>query len=79
MILNSFSIFHDRIARARLMGDPPDLLVSPDLGHIGVLDFHRAEEMIAAGKASVEPHLPMIERYLHEPPPASLQARLFSP
>ncbi|HEY8193719.1 MAG TPA: patatin-like phospholipase family protein [Hyphomicrobium sp.] len=79
VILNSFSIFHDRIARARLMGDPPDLLISPDLGHIGVLDFHRAEEMIAAGKASVEPHLPMIERYLHEPPPASLQARLFSP
>jgi NTE family protein len=78
VILNSFSIFHDRIARARLMGDPPDLLIAPNLGHIGVLDFHRADEMIAAGRAAIEPHLPIIERYLSEPT-GTLQARLFSP
>ena len=78
VILNSFSIFHDRIARARLMGDPPDLLVTPDLADIGVLDFHRADEMIASGKASIEPHLPMIERFLKSPPPALLNTRLFA-
>ncbi|HVZ03792.1 patatin-like phospholipase family protein [Hyphomicrobium sp.] len=78
VILNSFSIFHDRIARARLMGDPPDLLLSPDLAHIGVLDFHRAEEMIAAGRAAVEPHIPIIERYLGESKPTAMQSRLFS-
>ena len=78
VILNSFSIFHDRIARARLMGDPPDLLIAPDLGHIGVLDFHRADEMIAAGRAAIEPHLPIIERYVSEPTSAP-QTRLFSP
>lgn len=73
VILNSFSIFHDRIARARLMGDPPDLLVAPDLGDIGVLDFHRCEEMIARGEAAIAPHLPMIDRHVNASSPSSLQ------
>jgi NTE family protein len=79
VILNSFSIFHDRIARSRLMGDPPDLLLSPDLSQIGVLDFHRADEMIAVGRAAVEPHIPIIERYMRDQEPASAQARILSP
>ncbi len=78
VILNSFSIFHDRISRARLMGDPPDLLVAPNLMDIGVLDFHRADEMIASGRAAIEPHIPMIERYLKSPPPALVNTRLFA-
>jgi len=78
VILNSFSIFHDRISRARLMGDPPDLLVAPNLMDIGVLDFHRADEMIASGRAAIEPHLPMIERFLKAPPPALVNTRLFA-
>ena len=65
VILNSFSIVHDRIARARLMGDPPDLLIAPDLTGIGVFDFHRAEEMIARGEAAVQPQLAAIERYVN--------------
>jgi NTE family protein len=79
VILNSFSIFHDRIARARLMGDPPDLLVAPDLAQIGVLDFHRADEMIAIGRAAVEPHIPVIERYVNGPAPTAASTRLFAP
>jgi NTE family protein len=78
VILNSFSIFHDRIARARLMGDPPDLLVAPNLADIGILDFHRADEMIASGKAAILPHIPMIERCLKTPPPALVNTRLFA-
>ena len=77
VILNSFSIFHDRIARARLMGDPPDLLISPDLAKIGVLDFHRADELIAIGVAAVQPHLSTIERHLKASGPPTRQA-LFS-
>ena len=65
VILNSFSIVHDRIARARLMGDPPDLLIAPDVSCFGVFDFHRAEEMIACGEAAVRPHLTAIERYVN--------------
>jgi NTE family protein len=64
VILNAFSIFHDRVARARLMGDPPDLLISPDVAGIGVFEFHRAEELIAIGEAAAQPHLAAFERYL---------------
>ena len=38
----------------RLAGDPPDVHIIPHIGHIGWLDFHRAEEVIAAGKAATE-------------------------
>ena len=65
VILNSFSIFNDRIARARLMGDPPDLLISPNLADIGALDFHRCDEMIEIGKAAIAPHLETIARHVH--------------
>jgi NTE family protein len=65
VILNSFSIVHDRIARARLMGDPPDLSIAPDLSEMGVFDFHRAEEMIARGEAAVKQQLAAIERCVH--------------
>ncbi|MBA2127408.1 NTE family protein rssA [Hyphomicrobium methylovorum] len=79
VILNSFSIFHDRIARARLMGDPPDHLLAPDLAHIGVLDFHRADEMIAMGREAIEPFLPTIARQVRDRTAAPVAGRLFSP
>ena len=34
----------------------------PRLSHIGILDFHRAEEAIKEGEAAVERMLPEIER-----------------
>jgi NTE family protein len=39
----------DRITRARLAGDPPDVLISPRLGNIGWFDFHRAAEAMETG------------------------------
>lgn len=62
VIFDSFSIVHDRIARARLMGDPPDLMIAPDLASIGSFDVHRAEELIALGKAAAEEQLGAIKR-----------------
>jgi len=44
----------DRITRARLAGDPPDVLVQPRLGSVGLFDFQRAEEMIALGSEATE-------------------------
>ena len=54
VMIDAFNITQDRIARARLAGDPPDILVSPKLGKIGLFDFHRAEETIAAGMDATE-------------------------
>jgi NTE family protein len=50
----AFNIMQDRITRARLAGDPPDLLIQPHLGSIGLFDFHRADETIALGAEAAE-------------------------
>src|SRR6476661_3404553 len=44
IMVDAFNIMQDRITRARLAGDPPDLLISPRVGQIGWFDFHRAAE-----------------------------------
>lgn len=49
VMVDAFNIVHDRIARSRLAGDPPDLMISPRLSGFGLFDFHRAEELIACG------------------------------
>lgn len=54
VMVDAFNIMQDRITRARLAGDPPDLLITPRVGQIGWFDFHRAEELIAAGTRAAE-------------------------
>lgn len=49
VMVEAFNIIQDRISRARLAGDPPDLSVQPKLGHIGLTEFHRADEAIRLG------------------------------
>ena len=51
---NALDIMQDRVTRSRLAGDPPDILLSPKLGHIGIMEFHRAQEAIDIGRACVE-------------------------
>jgi NTE family protein len=54
VLANSLNIMQDRITRARLAGDPPDVLLRPRLGNFSWLDFHRATEGIAEGLSCVE-------------------------
>lgn len=54
VMVDAFNIMQDRITRARLAGDPPDLLISPRVGQIGWFDFHRAEDLIAHGVRAAE-------------------------
>ncbi|MGE0282877.1 MAG: patatin-like phospholipase family protein [Rhizobiaceae bacterium] len=49
VMVEAFNIIQDRIARARLAGDPPDLSLMLQLGHIGLSEFHRAGEAIEIG------------------------------
>jgi NTE family protein len=62
VLANSLNIMQDRITRARLAGDPPDVLLCPRLGEFSWLDFHRANEAIAEGSACVRAAEPMIRR-----------------
>jgi NTE family protein len=54
VMVDAFNITQDRIARSRLAGDPPDVLISPKLGAIGMFEFHRAEEAIRLGAEAAE-------------------------
>ena len=54
VMMEAFNVMQDRITRARLAGDPPDVLINPRLGHVGLFDFHRAEEAIALGYEATE-------------------------
>ena len=63
-IANSINIFQDRITRSRLAGDPADVLLSPRLAHIGMLEFHRAAEAIKEGEHCVTKALEEIHRLM---------------
>ncbi|MEM8838503.1 MAG: patatin-like phospholipase family protein [Pseudomonadota bacterium] len=55
VMMQSYNIIQDRIARSRLAGDPPDLLIKPKVHDIGLFDFHRADEAIKAGYDAAQP------------------------
>ncbi len=54
VMVEAFNVMQDRITRARLAGDPPDVLISPRLGAVGWFDFHHAQEAIAIGTEATE-------------------------
>jgi NTE family protein len=62
VMLQAFNIVQDRIARSRLAGDPPDIMILPRLPPVGLFDFHRAEEMIECGEAAVQREVDHIKR-----------------
>jgi NTE family protein len=54
VMVEAYNIMQDRITRARLAGDPPDVQINPRVGTIGWFEFHRAHEAIAAGAEAAE-------------------------
>jgi NTE family protein len=64
VMVDAFNIMQDRITRARLAGDPPDLLISPRVGQIGWFDFHRASDLIEFGARATERALDTIQEAL---------------
>lgn len=62
VMVQAFNIIQDRIARARLAGDPPDLALHPKLSDIGLSEFHRAGEAIERGYQETITKLAEIER-----------------
>jgi NTE family protein len=71
-LLEAFNITQDRIARSRLAGDPPDVLINARLAKIGFFEFHRADELIALGREAARralddiSEMAALERKLHE-------------
>jgi NTE family protein len=62
VMMEAFNIVQDRIARSRLAGDPPDVIIAPRLGGFGLFDFHRADAMIESGMTACKRGLDDIKR-----------------
>jgi NTE family protein len=59
-LVGSINIMQVRIARSRLAGEPPDVLITPRLGQLGLLDYHRSGVAIAEGRDAVMRMLPAL-------------------
>ncbi len=62
--VDALNIMQNRVMRARLAGDPADVLLSPRVGHIGLFEFNRADEAINEGAQSVARHFDEIRHLL---------------
>ena len=60
VLLASLNIVQDRLARARLASDPPDIVIAPKIGHLTLMEFDRADELIRLGEEAAEEALPTI-------------------
>jgi len=62
VVLASVNIMQVRITRSRMAGDPPEVMIAPQLAHLGLMDFYRAEEAIAEGQRAAEKTLPFLQQ-----------------
>jgi NTE family protein len=63
-LVGSIEVMQSRIMRSRLVGEPPDVLVAPMLGRVGVLEFDRSAEIIELGYEATMALQPMIAQAL---------------
>jgi NTE family protein len=75
VMVDAFNIMQDRITRARLAGDPPDMLITPRVGQIGWFDFHRADDLIGFGTRAAERAIDSIQEAIHILSPGSPEPR----
>ena len=64
VLTTAINVMQVRIARSRLAGEPADVVITPRLGHLGLLDYHRGAEAIREGRAAVARTLPAIRHAL---------------
>jgi len=64
VLMTALDIMQDQITRARLAGEPPHVMLVPRLRHIRLMEFNRAAESIAEGRAVVEHGSDLLRRYL---------------
>jgi NTE family protein len=64
VFMTSLDIVEMRVARSRLAGEPADVLITPLLPGFATMDYHRAREAIAEGRAAVDRMGPLLEQVL---------------
>lgn len=66
VLASSLNIMQDRITRSRMGGDPPEIILSPRLSHLGLMEFDQADIAIEEGRAAVQRMKPALEQILSE-------------
>ncbi|MEQ9520708.1 MAG: patatin-like phospholipase family protein [Parvibaculum sp.] len=66
VMVGALNIMQDRLSRSRLAADPADVTITPHVGHISLIDFDKAQELIAKGEAAATHAVPFIERALSQ-------------
>jgi NTE family protein len=59
-LLGAIDVMQERIAQARLVSEPPEVLLAPRLGQLRPFEYHRAAMAIAEGREAVAQMLPAI-------------------
>ena len=54
VVNSAINVMQVRIARSRLAGEPADVLVTPRLSKLGLLDYHRGAIAIEEGRAALQ-------------------------
>lgn len=64
VLASSINIMQDRITRSRMAGDPPEIILSPHLSELGLMEFDQGEMAIEEGRACVQRMRPALEHLL---------------
>jgi NTE family protein len=64
VLASSINIMQVLITRSRLAGEPADVMVTPRLADLGLMEFHRADVAIEAGRRAVAEVMPQLRMRL---------------
>jgi len=64
VLASSINIMQDRITRSRMGGDPPEIILSPQLSQLGLMEFDQADIAIEEGRAAVQRMRSALEKLL---------------
>lgn len=59
----ALDILENKLKRSRMAGDPPELVITPEVSDIGLMEFFRAQEAIDAGRRAVQSQAHLLERF----------------
>lgn len=63
VVASSINIMQERITRSRMAGEPPHVVITPKLAHLGLMDFHRAKEAIEEGRRAARKCVPLLKTF----------------
>ncbi|MHB1084539.1 MAG: patatin-like phospholipase RssA [Thiobacillus sp.] len=61
VLASSINIMQVLITRSRLAGEPADVMITPQLADLGLMEFHRARLAIDAGRRAVNDVMPQLQ------------------